>query len=476
MDVAARLAQGQATVDAIGEYLWACHLLGWHHPDLTRYRHQAHDWYAAEDGLNLHVLDAECTAMAAAADAVQHEYRLQDSHFRRMAWAWQGAGARASTDLLARHATASDRVANGMHSAATILVRLRDALWQAVNARVLATQRVETGDAAQRGVWLAAARTVSGGVGDRSTASELVDQQVTPFVAGEIAGEWLAAMRRATDAVAAAYAEAIAALRALPPPVFGTPGPLGSVCAPSQVGGRAEPSASGWAAGPAAGWSAPQASSPGVPAPAAVPAPAPDGPPPPAPGLAPPPPPAPAAEVGPGFGEGLGGGLSGLGGGGLPSLGGIGSALTGTGQSLADLLGGLIDSAAADLGDPLFDGASAGHDEGFDAVEVGDGDDRAADDITDPEDPEDPDGTDEDEDPEGLEDAAEGEAAEPVVEPDVVDAEPFAPEGDSPAPVPVVPPAPVAAPVTAPVAEPLDASAGETPCEIAAEELPQAGP
>ncbi len=50
---------------------------------------------------------------------------------------------------------------------------------------------------AQRAEWLAAAQTVTTGAGDRAAASELVDQQIKPFVDNDIRSDWLAAMHRA---------------------------------------------------------------------------------------------------------------------------------------------------------------------------------------------------------------------------------------------------------------------------------------
>ena len=70
-------------------------------------------------------------------------------------------------------------------------------------------------------------------MGDRSVASELIDTQVKPFVVNDIGGEWLTAMRSTSRAVADAYAQAVAALRAEAQPVFGIPGDLGPAWLPS---------------------------------------------------------------------------------------------------------------------------------------------------------------------------------------------------------------------------------------------------
>ena len=69
LDVAARLAEGRPAVDTIGDYVWACHLLGYQNPDLTLHAAQVRDWYSSEDGLDLRALDADRAALDAAAAA-----------------------------------------------------------------------------------------------------------------------------------------------------------------------------------------------------------------------------------------------------------------------------------------------------------------------------------------------------------------------------------------------------------------------
>jgi hypothetical protein len=139
-----------------------------------------------------------------------------------------------------------------------------------------------------------------------------------------------------------------------------------------------------------------------------------------------------------------------------PSLGGlpeVGGGLSGLGQQLADAFGSLLGSADESLVDP------ADIDEPAAEVDV---DDTLDDDP--------------DDDDEPVEPAAEEPVEEPVVEradtcepaapPAPVDPPP--PEEPAPTPVPVPPPPEPAPPPSA------DAAAA-TPCEIAADELPQVG-
>jgi hypothetical protein len=463
IDAAARLDEGRAAVDTIAEYVWACHLLGFLHPDLTRHRHQVREWYATEDGLDLGVLDTECAALTASGAAAEQALRLQDSHFQDLSRAWQGGGAQASTDFLARHATSAVQVATGIRGAAATLARLRDSLWQAVDAKVADAVQIEGRRAGQRDVWLAAARTVSTGVGDRSAASELIDTQVKPYVVNDIGGDWLTAMRSATRAVADAYADAIDALRAEALPVFGIPGELG----PAWTASSAVPGVILAAPGP--GFSVAPADMPSWPPPAApmaagmpagVPASGPSlGAEPIHPAVAPVEPAAPAPLSGVG---------SSLGSGGLPALGGtpdIGSGLAGAGQRLADLFGGLLGSSAdgvpGDIGDRRADGTIDPADNG-----VGDPDPETDGDTGDGE-------KDAEEDTEETAGSDPADPADPDGAVEVTEPQPDSPP-DEPAAA-VVNPSPQAPPPE-PIAEPLAAPAGDTPCAIAADELPQAGP
>ncbi|MGW0161561.1 hypothetical protein ACWDUN_19850 [Mycobacterium sp. NPDC003323] len=186
-------------------------------------------------------------------------------------------------------------------------------------------------------------------------------------------------------------------------------------------------------------------------------------------------PPAPAFEMpagpaGPVAAEGVPSLPGGGGFGGLPSMGSGMSGVSGLGQSFADMLGGLLGAAGGvtpdGLDEPVLDEPVRDQPP---EDEPGSDDEEADDEKVEGEEP------DESKD---LESGA-PEDEEPDAEP--VDAEiPFgaaeAPPAESaPAPTPV--PEPVAAPAPVPPpAEPVTAEPAATPCEIAADELPQAGP
>lgn len=486
-DTAVILAPGREVLDIFTEYVTACRALGYHHHDLTR----LHEWYETEDGLELRTIDAEQRALTAAAQAGADALRLQDKQTRLVGDGWQGSAAMSARDHLARHHVAAEQTVAALHTAAATLSRLREALCEALTRKAAATVEIEGRRAAQRADWLVAARTVAAGVaGDRSAASEVIDQEVRPFVANDIGGDWVTAMRSATAAVADAYADAVAALRSGPMPLFLRLEPIPVASAPAvesvprsepRIEPRSEPRfeqtvpagytpvESAWPTTPSA---APPSMPAAAPAPPAMPTAPPAVPPVPAAAVSVPEaamtaPPLPAA--------GQPSGLPGVGGAVDPGLGaglnsGVGSGLAGAGQQLADLFSGLVGAAAEgmpdlDAPDPAdeFDGPD-------DPDGLDDTDDR---DDTDG----DPDDPDEEENPAEEptdEDAVEPEADDLEVADETPNDEAAAELAEVAAP-PEQPPAPIAPPAPVTDAAPLAQPAGETPCEIAADELPQVG-
>lgn len=444
-DVAARLAEGGPVVDEITEYVAACRQLGYQHPDLAA----PADLYGAQDGLDLRALDADVAALRAASAVTEDVAGGQADAVAALRAEWVGAGADAATGFLTRHQRAGDAVDAAIREAADTLAVLRDDLWRAIDAKVVATLEVAAGTDGARGRWLAAARTLTTGAGDRATASEIVDLEVKPFVDNAVGVQWVAAMRTASDAVVSAYEAATARLSGAGRAVFEVPFDLGP--RPVEAQERSVAPVPPSAMAPTAVAPAPVVPAPVVPAafdppPSAAPAAPPAAAPPPPladPGLGVPPA-SPALPSLPSLGE---------------TGGGLGSGASGFGSQLADLLGGL-------------GGLSDAGEFGSTAVEPDDIDD----DIDDEPDDE---LEDLDEEPEEeLEETADDEPVEGEVpeEPDepaesVVPEEPVAPE-------PTPPPPPVAEPLAAPpppLPEEVTPPIEQTPCEIAADELPQVG-
>ncbi len=263
LDVAARLAEGRAAVDNIGEYVWGCHLVGYQNPDLTLHAAQVRDWYGSEDGLDLQALETDRAALDAAATATDSALRLQEQQLGTLAVAWQGRGGDASHQFLIRHGEASAAVASAVRNAVHALAALRDDLWHAVDDKVGAAMAIEQRRQTERAEWLAAVRTVTAGAGDRAVASELIDQQVKPFVDNDIRSDWLTAMQKAMAAVSAAFDDATRVLTDEPAAPFEVPGDLGPVSIPSPP--STAPTAEVTGTAPAA-WSSPPAaaSAPGA--------------------------------------------------------------------------------------------------------------------------------------------------------------------------------------------------------------------
>ncbi|WP_155926349.1 hypothetical protein [Mycolicibacterium sp. CBMA 234] len=454
-DVDARLAEGERALTALDSYVAASEVLGMAYPGASLVQ-----LYGAESGLDLAALAADARSLDAAAVAAQDALRLQGNTYRDLTAQWSGAGGDAAGDFLRGLTVSAEDVVAQLQRSAQALTTLRDELWRAVDTKVVAVLRADTQVSGRGDAWTAAARMVLGGTGDAATASEIVDQQVKPFVIQVICGELLPALQAASDAVVAAYDSAIAATT--PARVsFGVPVGIAPTVMLSPVPAyQAVPTAPLGALGTAAGLAplAPVAmpgAPVGVPAMSAEPVAAPmaggSGMPEPALGASAASPPAAATGD-----IGLGSGVSGLGqqlvdaiGGVLGSMAGLGSAAAGVG-GLDQLTNGLDDLTPGDEGtDADLDKKDQSDPSGAKGDASDDGKDSDADGAL----------------PDADQQAAEKPAAdEPAV------------EADQPVATPVPPASDPAS--TAPPTEPVvtqEKPTTKTPCEIAADELPQVG-
>ena len=468
-NVSARLADGVPAVDNLQRYVSACHRLGYRHPDLTLHDAQLHDWYGTERGMDLAALQGDWAALDAAARATQDALAVTERQLSALPAAWQGAGADAALGVLRRHGDAAAAAAAAVRTAAEAFGALRESLWQAVETKVDAVIAIEGRTEAHRAEWLSAAGTVTTGAGDRATADEIIDQAVTPFVDSSIGTDGLAVMRAAMSSVAEAYQRATAEIAAEHQPTFEVPGDLGprwvapAVRAgedrihcedrmhcedrppPAQLAGPAAAAPtipSAWAAAP------PPAAPPSAPPPVA---------PPPVTSEVPAAQPAPLVPPGPPMSPPMSpmGGM----GSGMPDVGG---GLSGLGQQFADTLGGLLGGSDGSLPEPPD----------LDVPELDDpleADEEPADEKPADEEPADDEPADDEPAEEPVEEYVAAGESEPeeCVEPAGVATEP------APAPTPVPPPAEPLPPADAAPADPVVAE--QTPCAIAADELPQVG-
>lgn len=426
LDVAERLTEGLPAVEYTQTYVRACHALGYQYPEMTSHPSRIREWYDSEEGLDLRALDRDCTELRAAGAAVLEALRLQRAQLADLAAAWAGPGGDAAVRFLERHCDAASAVAVEVRAAAQRCESLRDNLWYLVDSKVAAAVAIDDRTRAQQPAWLAAAAAITSGVGDRTSAEDVVREQIQPYVDNEIRDDWLTTMRSTVDGVDTSYDMVIDRMAAAPPVRFEVPGDL----EPGDQSRPASPPA------PPAVVAAPafpgSPANPVPPPPEAIPPPPQAIPPPTAAIPAPPLPDLGTASAMP----------AGDVGGGLGGLGGLANRIV---EAMGSLLGSAVDPA---------DTADA-----FD-----DGDPFRPDDVEDTKDKPDP--------PDEVKEA--DKATDTATARPAGEAIPVAAPADPPAPV-ADPPAPVAdspAPVAEPPAPPTEAS---TPCEIAADQLPQAG-
>jgi hypothetical protein len=378
-------------------------------------------------------------------NAIEEALWVQRTQVTELAAGWRGAGADTAIRFLQRHCDVAAEVAAHVGAAAERYAALRDDVWRAVDGKAANAVAIDERRAAERSSWLAACHSVTAGTGDRSTAEETIRLQVKPYVDNDIRNDWLAAMGSASASVAASYDEAIHALASTSEVRFDVPGdfgPSGQPAVEQRPGTEAPPI-----------MALPAESAPTVPAAA--------------PAIRPPTSPEPqgfstgapddAASMPTELAAPLGdaGGLST----GAGNLGGLGSTAGGIGGvigSIVDSIGSILGSLAGGLGD----GSGSGDSLTGDPLDLDDADkqeDADTDDNAEPVSVDDPTAADQPVDPVAENSPATSDSvAEPVGQ-QLDPPPPAAPPDDQPAPA--------AAPQTD----------GSTPCEIAEDELPQAG-
>ena len=447
-DVAARLDQARPSVSHTQTYVAACHTLGYQYPDLTATGAQVLGWYGAEDGMDLAVLDADCARLRSAASAAEEALRLERDAAAALAAAWSGESASAADGFVDRHCAAATAVAAVLRGAADSCAALRDTLWRLVGDKVHAAVAIDDRRAEVRPAWLAAAQTVMSGAADRTEAADVVTHQITPYVDADVRTDWLGAMRAATTSIATAYDDVLNRLSTHPATHFDVPAQLvppmpdrprattpvapapAAITVPAAAPAEPPAPSTAWPAAPAA------PASPPAPVGADVPVP-------------PPVPQMPSAQP-PGIGGAVPGSLPGV-----PAAPDLGGALSGLAGQIAQGLDGLFTGspdASADL--PAPDPVDAGVGEPKPEVDPPVDDPKGAEAETDS--------------PEQAPNESAGteeiDTAPPAENPPAEDAPPEEPPAAEPPPPPPVPEPPAPEPAEEP-----------TPCQIAADELPQVG-
>ncbi|MFN8032259.1 MAG: hypothetical protein U0Q47_03050 [Mycobacterium sp.] len=439
-DIAALLDRGRASVSNTQTYVAACRTLGYRQPDLTAHGAQVVQWYGAEDGMDLAVLDADCGRLRAAVGAAEEALEAQRTAAGMLEAGWTGGSGSAATNFVDRHCGSGAAVVTLLRTAADVCAALRDALWPLMGDKVHAAVAIDDRRAEVRPAWLAAAQTVMSGAADRAEAADVVAHQITPYVDADIRTDWLGAMRTATNSVAAVYENAVHRLNAVTTVHFEMPAQL--VPPPPDAPRTGRPVYSAPEAAPVVTAPAP---APVLPASAPV---APPAPPP----VTLPPQPALAAEVpmAQPLPQTPPTGIGGAAPPGVPAMPDIGGGLSGLAGQLADAVGALLTGQPGLPTDPSTPGPDPS--------------------VTPPEDTAPPDEDTKAPEPESdsvMDGGAGPEETDPVPPP------PEEPAGDNPPPEPM--PAEVAPPEPPPSDPPADPADERTPCEIAADELPQVG-
>lgn len=208
-DVANRLADARGAIGNTQTLVSACASVGYQHPDLTSHGAQIAEWFGFDDGLDLGILDADCERMRAALTIAEGALRLEDAAAQGLNSAWSGASGSAAAEFVASHRRTAFALVELVRSTADGCASLRDALWRVVDTKVAAAITIDDRRAGERTAWLAAARTVMTGGQDRAAAVEIIEKAVVPYVDCDIRIDWIDAMRSARDSAGRAYREAL---------------------------------------------------------------------------------------------------------------------------------------------------------------------------------------------------------------------------------------------------------------------------
>lgn len=225
-DIADRLFDGQLALTHTETYVSACRALGYQNADITAHGGQIRDWYMSEAGLDLGALASDCSKLRSAARSAADALSLERHAHGVLTAAWQGESGESASEHIRRHCRTGAQIVNGIHVTADGFETLRDRLWRAVDDKVNAVFAIDARTAGQRESWLAAAATVIGGGPDRTSAIEIVEQQIKPYVDRDIRIDWLSAMRTATARINAAYAELLTQISDCAAVHFGVPSSL----------------------------------------------------------------------------------------------------------------------------------------------------------------------------------------------------------------------------------------------------------
>lgn len=220
-------------VDIFVRYAAACRDVG--HVGITSER--IRELASREDGVGLAALQSDIAALAAAAGHARSALSEQRTAIGVLGAGWRGRSGSIATAVLEQHCTAAADILHSLVEAADVLERLRGTLSRLLAERDEAGVRIADRRSAERPRWLACSEAVLAGTADGVAVAE-VRTRIAPFLDAQVAGEWAGSVSSVSDAVDAAYRQAAIALAGRMPVGFDVPSGLARAPVPAPVGKR----------------------------------------------------------------------------------------------------------------------------------------------------------------------------------------------------------------------------------------------
>lgn len=196
-------------------------------PDLTANERQLFDWYDMDAGMDLNKLGADLELFKSAVTTMKAAAERQHGQLQQLMGMWEGKGSEAANQFLRTHNSTADAVTKEFGQVSTGLDGLREALWTIVDLKKQASTMVD-GLVTDRASFDSAVATYKTGTGDKSVADETNATKIGPHVQQNIEGKWLPAMKLAWGKGGEAYDTFTNALKQeLPPEFKNPPGQLG---------------------------------------------------------------------------------------------------------------------------------------------------------------------------------------------------------------------------------------------------------
>lgn len=196
-------------------------------PDLTANERQLFDWYDMDAGMDLNKLGADLELFKSAVTTMKSAAERQHGQLQQLMGMWEGKGSEAANQFLRTHNSTADAVTKEFGQVSTGLDGLRETLWTIVDLKKQASTMVD-GLVTDRASFDSAVATYKTGTGDRSVADETNATKIGPHVQQNIEGKWLPAMKAAWGKGGEAYDTFTSALKQeLPAEFKNPPGQLG---------------------------------------------------------------------------------------------------------------------------------------------------------------------------------------------------------------------------------------------------------